>query len=237
MRTLREESSIALRQAVKNGVVDTVLLPFQFPAVRALLSSTRERVKLHRQNPDTFELYEHPKSTQWHANSLPERTHPDLSRPACIEVARFVVPKGQVGFVKYIEQSVHDYQGRYYPTNQEYWGSPGFVISDVANIRWWLKLDFFNGVVPDQFFYNQNTNFGSEVAPGMPYSPMATIEGLWYPAHLCRELKLVVPGNRMLRMYYYSPATSNYGWVVRGRLSGYLQTTHSDEAMQNARRL
>jgi len=237
MLTLQEESSLVLSNAVKNGVVDTVLHPFQDIAVRALLKDTAQRRSRYEQNPNSFELYAHPKSTRWQVSTLPPRTHPDLSRPACIEVARFVVPDGQIGFVQYIEQSVHDYQGRYYPTNQDYWGSPGFVIDDVANIRWWLKLDFYNGVLPDQFFYNQNTNFGSEVAPGVPYQDMSTIDALWYPAHLCNPIKLMVPGNRMLRMFYYSPALSEYGWVVHGRLSGYVQSTYSDESMENSRRL
>jgi len=236
MQTQEQDRKYVLGSAVRNGVVDTALDPINSFLVSSLLRSAR-RKKEHYQNINSFEPYQHPKSAKWQVGTMETYIHPDLSDAACVEVARFVVPKGQVGFVQYIEQVVNDYQGRYYPTNKEYWGSPNFVIPDVDNIRWWLKIDFYDGTEPARFVYNQNAAFGSEVAPGMPYSEMATIDALWYPAHNNRRLKLMVPGNRMLRFYYYSPSLVDYGWVVRGRLSGYLQSTYCDEAMENAREI
>jgi hypothetical protein len=237
MLSLEQESSIALSNAVKNGVIDTVIHPFSNPIVVGLLGYIRERRGQHRQNPNTFEPYEHPKSTQWQESAFDTFLHPDTAEWSCAEVARFVVPKGQVGFVTHIEQVINDVGGNYYPTNQEYWGSPRFVLPDVDNIRWWLKLDFYDGVQPARFQFANPAVFGSEVAPGMPYSDMHTIDALWYPAHLDRPVKLIVPGMRMLRFFYYSPPTTTYQWEVRGRLTGYTQSTYSTEATQNARRL
>lgn len=237
MLSLEQEASIALNNAVKNGVIDTVLHPFSNPIVAGLLGYARERRGKHRQNPNQFDPYEHPKSTQWQENSLNEFTHAPVADWFAVEVARFVVPQGQVGFVTQIEQVVNDVNGNYYPTNQEYWGSPHFVLSDVDDIRWWLKLDFYDGQEPARFQMNNTVPFGSESAPGMPYSDMHEIDALWYPAHCHRPVKLIVPGMRMLRFFYYSPPTTTYQWQVRGRLTGYTQSTFSAEAEANARRL
>jgi hypothetical protein len=238
MLSLEQEASLALSNAVKNGVIDTVLHPFSNPIITGLLGYARERRGQHRQDPNTFEPYEHPKSTQWQESSFSAFTHAPPADWFCVEVARFVVPKGQVGFVTHIEQVVNDVQGNYYPTNQEYWGSPRFVLSDVDNIRWWLKLDFYDGQLPAaRFQYNDTIPFGSEIAPGMPYSDMHTIDALWYPAHMNRPIKLIVPGMRMLRFFYYSPPTTIYQWEVRGRFTGYTQSTYSTESQANARSL
>lgn len=236
-RTLTQDASVALSHAVKNGVVDTVLSPFSSPLITALLCFAGKAKKEHHQNPNSFELYQHPVSTSWQANSLPTQPSDPFNQFTAFEVARFVVPKGQIGFVEYIEQAISDANGNYYPTNQEYWGSPISTLSDVDNIRWWLKLSYYDGTVPDRFVFTAPTAFGSEVAPGIPYSEMAEIDALWYPAHLDRKLKLIVPGNRMLRFFYYTPPLTIYNWNVRGRLSGYTQSTYSPEAAANARRL
>jgi hypothetical protein len=238
MRTLTQDATLVMRNAVKNGVIDTVLSPFSSPLITNLLCFAGKARKEHRQNPNSFELYQHPVSTSWQEHSFPATNGNPFQGFITAEVARFVVPKGQIGFVQFIEQVVNDVGGNYYATNQDYWGSPTFVIPDVDNIRWWLKLDYYDGTEPPRFnFITPATPYGSEVAPGIPYSEMALIDALWYPAHLNKKIKLIVPGNRMLRFFYYSPPTTIYDWSVRGRLSGYTQSTYSPEAQQNARRL
>lgn len=237
-RMLLQDSSVALSHAVRNGVINTVLHPFSSPLIANLLGFAGKATKDHRQDPNSFELYQHPISTKWQAHSFPATGGNPFDGYITAEVARFVVPKGEIGFVEFIEQVVNDVDGNYYPTNQEYWGSPTSVLPDVANIRWWLKLDFYDGVEPPRFnFITPATPYGSEVAPGLPYNEMAEIDALWYPAHLNKKIKLIVPGNRMLRFFFYSPPTAIYEWSARGRLSGYTQATYNPEAEQNARKL
>lgn len=235
--TQQQESTLALRSAVNNGVVDTVLHPFSSPLISNLLGYARKHRGSHTQNPNSFEPFQHPRSTSMQVHSLPAKAPAETTNFNVMEVARFVVPEGSVGFIEYIEQVVNDLQGSYYPTNQEYWGSPTFALGEVSRIRWWLKLDYFNGVLPIRFEYSNPTVFGSEVAPGMPYDGMSEIDALWYPAHNNKRLKLIIPGARMLRFYYYSPPTVQYEWEVRGRLTGYTQSTYSGESMRNARLL
>jgi len=234
MMTLDQEATLALRAAVQNGVVDTIMHPFSAPLTGALLAYISKAQKEHRQDPNAFEAYQHPRSTSFQSNSLAAFVPPSDAYQA-LEVARFVVPKGQVGYIEYIEQDVSDEDGSYYPTNQAYWGSPTSTLADVDGIRWWLKLDFYDGLEPARFARADNIPFGSELAPGMPYSEMHEIDALWYPAHLSKKLKLIVPGQRMLRLYYYSPPLITYTWKIRARLSGYTQSTYCPEAIANAR--
>lgn len=235
--TQSTEATIVLSAAIRNGVVDTVLHPFSSPLITALMRDTKAKRKDHIQNPNTFSPYEHPRSTSFQVNSLPAVTPETKSNYNCAEVARFVVPWGHVGFIEYIEQVLNDVDGNYYPTNMEYWGSPQAVLAEVENIRWWLKVDYFNGALPTQFVYTDPAVFGAEVAPGMPYSDMAEVDSIWYPAHNNKRLKLMIPGGRMLRFYYYSPPLIDFEWKVRGRLTGYTQSIFSTESMVNARRL
>lgn len=238
MRSLVQEGSIALDHAVKNGVVDTAIYPFANPIITGLLKYAGDRRGLHRQDPNTFEPYEHPKSTAWQESSFEPKNHAPQTQFFCTELARFVVPRGQVGFINSIEQSVMDVNGSYYPTNQEYWGSPVSMLTDVNNIRWWLRLDYYNGSAPAApYVFTSATAFSSEAAPGLPYPDMATIDALWYPSHLRKPVKLIIPGMRMLRFFYFSPPTTTYQWKVRGRLTGYTQSTYSLESAVNSRRL
>lgn len=226
--------SHALSQAVANGVIDTVVTEsFNDPYLCNLLGYPKE--KLRQQNPNSFELWEHSKSQRWQENILDPVIHTTTTDWFAVELARFVVPKGQIGFVRYIEQVVNDSAGSYYPTNNAYWGSPNFVLSDVDNLRWYLKLDYFNGALPARFTLSSTVPFTSQSLPGMPYDDLHEINGIWYPAHLNKELKLIVPGNRMLRLFFFSPPTTQYQWQVEGKLSGYTQSTYCSEAIDNAR--
>jgi hypothetical protein len=154
------------------------------------------------------------------------------------ELARFPVPKGQVGYVTNIDQVVSDINGNYYPSNQEYWGSPTFIFADVLNLRWYLTLDYYDGSDPGRFNVASAAPFGPEILPGVPYTDMFEIDALWYPVHANHpKMKLIVPGQRMLRFFFYTAPTTVYHWEARGRLSGYTQSTYSAEAMANARRL
>jgi len=237
MRTLTEESAIAMRNAVQNGVIDTVLYPFGNPFVTALLGWVKGEVH-EPQNPQTFEAWQNPKSQRWQESVFDPIEQGSITEYWAAELARFTVPKGSVGFVRFLDQVLYDVAGNYYPTNQFYWGSPYFVIPDVANCRWFLTLDYFDGTLPPRFTFSDTAPFGGEILPGRPYEDLHLIPALWYPAHGPRDmLKLIVPGNRMLRLYFFSPPTDVYHWVAAGRLAGYVQSTYNPEATLNARML
>lgn len=124
-----------------------------------------------------------------------------------------------------------------FPTNQEYWGSPEFQIPDVDNIRWYLKLDFFNGIEPPLIYMASTVPIPASSLPGFPYLDLPLIDALFYPAHNNRRIKLIVPGNRILRLFAYSPPTTLYQWRYGGRLAGSVQSTYHEESKHNARSL
>jgi hypothetical protein len=164
-------------------------------------------------------------------------THTTVADYWAVELARFVVPQGQIGYVKYIEQVVNDIQGNYYPTNVAYWGSPSFVLSDVDNLRWYLKLSFYPGFYPPRWQMFSTIPIPPHILPGQPYPDLPQIDALWYPAHNCKSLKLLVPGAMMLRFYLLSPPLTFYQWEVSGKLSGWTQSTYQQSAIVNAREI
>jgi hypothetical protein len=236
MKTLTEEASIAMRNAVRAGVIDTVLQPFGDPMIAALLNWVDSPQATDPQNPHTAELWQSPQSQRWQESVLGVVEQPDTENWFAGEIARFVVPKGHVGFVRVLDQVLNDVQGNYYPSNREYWGSPHFVIADVDDCRWYLTLDYFDGLQPPPYIYASAVPFLSDILPGEPYPDLHEIPGLWYPAHGPRDaLKLICPGNRMLRLFFYTPPTTVYRWQALGRLAGYVQSTYNRDAETNAR--
>ena len=235
--TLEEEAAQAMRNAVKNGVVDTVLYPFGDPFVPSLMGWA-EAQNVAQQDPQTFEALENPHSQRWQENVLPSVIQQAQDVYTVGELARFTVPKGSVGFVRFLDQVLNDLDGNMYPTNQFYWGSPVFKIPDVMQCRWYLTLDYFDGTVPPQFTFSDPLPFTSSVLPGVPYPDLHEIPGLWYPAHAPRDMmKLIVPGGQMLRFFFWSGPTTEFWWEATGRLAGYTQSTYNDQATNNARYL
>lgn len=234
MLTQFQARSEVMRNAVENGVIDTVITDsFNDPYICNLLGYPKE--KMRRQNPNTFEVWQHSQSQRWQENALDTALHTTTTEYFAVELARFTVPKGQVGFVRHLEQVVNDATGSYYPSNVSYWGSPHFVLPDVDNLRWYLKLDYFDGTLPARFTLSTPTPFTSQSLPGMPYNDLHEIDALWYPAHHKKALKLIIPGNRMLRLYVFTPPTTTYQWQFRGKLTGVTQSTYSVEAIDNSR--
>lgn len=234
MKNLLEESSIAMNNAVKNGVIDTMLDPFGNVFLPALMDWAARENAVNTQDPQNFETFENPVSQRWQESVF----EPLAQGPAffAVELARFTVPKGQIGYVLFLDQILTDSTGSFYPTNQQYWGSPHFVDPDVDNCRWYLTLDYFNGQLPPRFLLTSPTIFGSNILPGEPYPDLHEVPNMFYPVHAPRDnMKLIVPGNRMLRFFFYSPSTQNYNWLAQGRLAGFTQSTYHAEATRNAR--
>lgn len=237
---LLRESSEVMRAAARDGVTETILDPFTFEEIPLemfhwVMGHNAE--KLNVQNPAHFDLLQHPKSKRAQISTFPAATHPNTAEYWAVELARVVVPQGSIGFLWGLEQVLNDVDGNYYPSNREFWGSPQFVLPDVDNARWYLTLDYYDGVLPPPFNFSSVTPIGTSILPGLSYPELFEIDALWYPAGGNQKLNLIIPGARMLRFFFLSPPTTIYQWQVRGRLSASTQSTFSDEAAKNARLL
>lgn len=227
-----------MRDAIAAKVFDPSLVPFRNPLVRracrVVLGWAARGVD--PQNPHTYELGVHPRTERWQESTFAPLAHPDVTRHWVVEVARIVVPKGDVGQLRSIEQVVYDIDGNYYPTSSDYWGSPYSVLSEVDDLRWWFQLESFEGTQPPRFNATAVAPLTRAILPGYPYPELATIRGTWYAAQNSRtEVKMIIPGQKMLRMYMYSPPQTIYRWVAGGRLRATTQTTYCREAAYNAR--
>jgi len=238
MRKMKTSSEI-LSGMIERGIVDPVLSPFDERLITlgflgwfsTLWDSSR-----YRKEPKQRELWTSSQSRRFQTSHLPTEQCPDIRYPWAIEVARFAVPEGEIGFIKHIEQIVNDVDGNYYPTNVQYWGSPRFVVADVDDIRWYLTLSYFSGTFPPRFNVNAAT-VTPNALPGQPYPDLCEIDSLWYPAHNNVELNLIIPGGYCLRMFCITPICTTFTWEIGGRLSGWTQSTWSGEALNNARDL
>lgn len=229
-----------LRRFADAGIIDTVLAPFD----ERLLTvgylkwfGTLALKKKHSQNNAFMNIASADQSQRFQSNRLSTVLHETVTDYWAVELARFVVPNGQIGFVTGVEQVVNAADGSYYPSNVAYWGSPRFVISDVDNIRWYLRLDYFNGLHPNRYNLSSTVAIPWHALPGEPYSDLHEIDAIWYPANNNRRLKLIVPAQRMLRFFMITPPTTLYQWEVSGRLTGYTQTAYTGAAVHNAREI
>jgi len=233
-----QKASGFLSHLIKGGFIDTTLRPFDERSSRHRYMKwfrTLAQAKRVVGNEQTYELWQAPQSARWQESHLTAQTCVPSDEYWAVELAQFAVPEGQIGFVRYLEQVVTDTSGSYYPTNVVYWGSPHFVITDVANLRWYLTLSYFDGQLPARHVFNGAAAIPAHSLPGQPYTDLFEIDGPWYPAHNNKRLKLPVPGGRVLRFFLITPPTTHYQWIVEGKLSGYTQSTYQLTAMRNAR--
>lgn len=227
-----------LRDAINANVIDPTLTPFRNPFIRRACRVVHGWAAggVDPQNPGTYDLGVHPRTERWQESAFAPIERPDVARHWVVEVARIVVPTGDVGQLRSIEQVVYDIDGNYYPTNRDYWGSPYSVIAEVNDLRWWLQLETFDGVQPERFNEIAVAPLTRAILPGYPYPELATIRGTWYAAQNAQaDVKMVIPGQKMLRLYMYSPPQTIFRWVAGGRLRATTQTTYCREAAYNAR--
>lgn len=245
MTTLTQESANVLRYAVDMGIIDNPIdqilgeaLPDDVLAVPVTIFDDIFANPQLIQNPNQFELFEHPDARRYQEDVHAPRVNIDTESFFAVELSRFVVPDGQVGILKSLEQVLMDQFGSIYPTSNEYWGSPYFTDSDITQNRWYLTLDYYDGTLPPLFTLLSGAVIGIGQLPGYPYPELSAIEGIWYPAHCqsSNELNWIVPSQRMLRFFWVCPPTTNYTWQASGRLRGFTQSTYSNDAMSNARK-
>lgn len=229
-----------LSEAVTDGLVDVDLYPPIEPELAYCMYWAIARFEA-AQDSNYFSLATHPKSQSYWEHAYDRATHETTTDYFIVELARIAVSYGQIGFLTSIEQVLRDINGAYYPTSKDYWGAPDFVDTDVSQCRWYLTLDYYNGVLPPRFTYSSTVPIGNnlnQVLPGTPFPDLYEIDALWYPAHSRNaRIKAMIPGARMLRFFFYTPPTDTYQWVVRGRLRAQIQGMYSYHAELNARTL
>jgi hypothetical protein len=237
---IADESRAWLELAVNQGIVDVRLHPFDddnFPIeIFGMVEDWAEDVQATYPTPD---LYVEAKSRKIQESMLTPVLHvtPTTTRMVC-EVARIIVPQGHIGFLQNIEQTLHDAAGNYYATSNQYWGSPYSVDPDVAGCRWYLTTQHFDSFDGAQFNNQALAAFDPyRDLPGSPYSEKFEINGIWYPAHAPTSKidNWLIPQQTVLRLFFYTPPTSNFQWVAGGRLRAVTQSTFSEEAAHNAR--
>lgn len=245
MDTLASQSADVMRYAVATGIVDSpidhildgIISADTLGEVPAKMFDYVTGSPSDITNPNQENLYEHPKSRRLQEVRFAPIDQPVQAENWAVELARIVVPEGQVAFLESLEQVLLDFAGDYYPTNREYWGSPIFVDSEVAACRWFLTLDYFDGLQPPRHNVSGATLATISELPGWPYPDLNTIDGIWYPAHspASHDLKLIIPGQRMLRFFFVTPPTVNYTWRAAGRMRAFIQSTYSSDAADNAK--
>lgn len=241
-QSIVESASNFLTDMIDAGAIDTPFKPFDddlfYVQYFDWFLETIAPQKRAWQNQDWFEVHSAAQSLRWQEHEFDAVTHPNnLTDYWAVELARFYVPNGHLGFVQFVEQVVNDVDGGYYPTNVTYWGSPRYMESDVNNLRFYLKLSEYDGTAPARYNVNSAAIIRPEALPGAPYPDLPIIRGLWYPAHLQRRMKLIVPEQSVLRFYMITPPTTTYVWEVSGKLSGNTQSTFSNCSVVNAREL
>ena len=230
-----EWRSRVLREAVRDGVIDSPFKRYWSPAVVRAMQLARQ-VQPEHYDPNFNNLLQHPKSLRWREHTYPALAH-DNQTYWCTELARIAVPEGMVGYLENIDQVLNDAAGSYFPSNLQYWGSPRFEVQEVDDCKWWLTIEPYYQTQPGRFDLTSALPFDISRLPGRPFEELYEILGMWYPAGQFKPIRSIIPTGSILRFYFYTPPQSIYQWRPSGRLSARIQSTFSDEAMENARRL
>lgn len=239
---MRQQATADMRYVFESGMVDTTLAPFRNEFVMKALYGMRDRQlpdpRFDPARPSTFEPLNNPKTARWQEHTFGPQNMPIAAAWFGVELARIVVPDGDVGLIRTVEQVLYDQNGNYYATGSDYWGTPYPVDPDVANTRWYLNIQNYEGVTPPQYALSSLIfPLDREAFPGAPYPELPTISGIWLPANSPNtRVKLIVPGRSIVRFFFYSPPTVTWQWRVAGRLQAQTQTAYCREAEANARR-
>lgn len=151
------------------------------------------------------------------------------------ELAQIAVPERSVAFLENIEQYVADSAGLFYASESSFWGKPyNETIAELDNIRWFFRVQQFNGTLPAR--YNVASNDES-LLPGAPWSELPSFSGIWYPATKQNAISATIAPKTILRMFVSIPAAVNYDWRIAGRLTARIQSSKCQEAQTNARNL
>lgn len=184
-----------------------------------------------------------PKSIRFRETSRGRKIHPSTQTPYVrwlVELARFVVPFGQLGVVKgfeqYLAQRADGQNPAFVYTQNSRWGIPGPWHTGLSNEitdagTWHFRLRGLSRTSPPWW-----ESLGSGYLPDLPYTDYAHETALWWPAGSAssQNTHLIVPGGHMLRLFFETPVQS-VRLEVAAKLKGYVQSDRTPEAACNVR--
>lgn len=228
-----QEDSSLFREALSIGIIDTSTCRQSVPAkmMRSSGKSTVPRANIQNIDENSEAL-----RTQIHTF---DRTDVFLStNNHLIELARIVVPEGNVGHINSVEQYMADSDGRFYASASEYWGMPYNETVNINDIIWFFRVDSYDGSWLPQFYATALVMPNPRgLLPGAPWFDLPEFNGLWYPANLRKEFSGTIPSGKQLRFFAYVPpeALTVYSWRLSGRLTARVQSELCKEAQYNTR--
>ena len=231
---IEQDESNVLRDAVRSGVIPVQLPVFDKIDVKVFdWVSENYKPQPYWQKDPQFA----PQTQRYQEHTFPVWTYTNnFALPALVELSRIIVPRGDVGYLKSIEQFIQDADAGFYPTASEFWGLPYQDDADLAACRWYLRLSNFDGFQPPRFISISATMNPDTRLPGQAYYDLPQFQNIWYPPHCASKLpNMVIPGGTMLRFFFYSPPTTTWRWQAMGRLRAVVQTAQCREANYNTR--
>lgn len=227
-----EAASRVLTNAVRAGIVE-----FDFAWLQSNLTvraiEFAENAFEGQNTAEISEIGRSPRSLHYRENTRGERVHPDEEdfRPWITEVARFRVPRGNVGVVKGIDQYLSSVtlQGETIHSLSPVWGDPFTTLSEPG--EWHFRLSALNRV-PIPWF----DAMAIQRLPGYSYPDLPVSRGLWWPAgsSSAHNIHLLIPEERLLRLFYVNQ-NPEVRIHVSALLRGYIQASMSAQAVSNIR--
>jgi hypothetical protein len=223
-----EQRSALLKHAQKNGDLDLFKCKDKDSD---LMTDVIDSVKhgLPNKNTSLSETWTNPKTARFYEHSFRGYQQAENMQSARVELARWVVPYGQLGIVKRIDTYMFD--GTTVPPT--YPPSPWSALPDFYDVRWILRLEPFVGTVQAQLVDSPI----SSALQGWPHPDIPQIEDYWYSPNEPNNaigLSIIVPQAHQLRLYAQIPNTTTHRISVIGRLRGYRQRTDSAPSAINA---
>lgn len=171
-------------------------------------------------NASLEKLASSPFALRWCEHTFGPYAHLGLS--VSVELARVVVPAGNIGILKRLNQVVSGWA-------LADWGQPWTANATIDAIQWRLQLTRADDL-------GGRWINASPVLPGEPFSDLPLINGLWYlPQAAQADLNANIRGGAALRFFAILPVTQ-VEITIGGRLCAVQQAEYSSAAAQNVSR-
>lgn len=183
--------------------------------------------------PDYLSTLDNPRTLRYQQSNRGELIHPSSQGPFApwqVEIARFSVPYGSVGFINQWKQFAANAENGDVWTGFDNFGDP-FI---APAFRWVLRLDTFDGRSPLWINSLLPVHY-----PGIPFPDLPEETGLWFKCDSgVPPFRWTIPGGYQLRLFFESPESQEaVRFRIAAKLSGLIQTAYSCEAATNERRL
>lgn len=189
--------------------------------------------------PDLASTLDNPATLRYQRSERERESHPGPDggpyTPWIVELARFPVERGLVGFVVDWTQYLATVavQGATVFTSSQTWGDPYVAATTAGPFRWILRLDEYTGQAPPWI-----SSLTPITLPGLPCTDLAECRDLHRKPDAYRApFRLIVPGGYQLRLFFEQETTLQAELSVSSTLTGFVQSCMALESAQNLRRL